>query len=72
MADIMHDEKLLMHFFQNIAWESLYQVGIWGWITHKFEAERILYMLFIKQYKFNIGMTPNKSSLLVLEKGSSW
>jgi len=66
----MHDEKLLMHFQNSLrrAVLSWYmrldntQIRSWKDLVHA----------FIKQYKFNIGMTPNKSSLLVLEKGSSW
>jgi hypothetical protein len=69
MVKVVHDEKLLTHFFQ----DSLSEAAL-NWYMRldniQIQSWKDLIYAFIKQYKFNIDMTPDKSSLLVLEKGS--
>ena len=65
-----HDEKLLMHFFQDslvgIAFNwymNLEQVRIRSW--------KDLVDAFIKQYKYNMDMTPDRMQLQGLFKRSA-
>jgi hypothetical protein len=69
MAEVVHDEKLLIHFFQDslsdaaLAWYMrLDNIKIKGW--------KDLVDAFIKQYKFNMDVAPDRSSLQAMEKGN--
>jgi len=59
MAAHAHDEKLLMHFFQ----ESLTGTSL-NWYMHlesvKIQTWKDLVNAFIKQYKYNMDMAPNR------------
>jgi len=61
MAAYAHDEKLLMHFFQ----ESLTGMTL-NWYMHlesvKIQTWKDLVNAFIKQYKYNMDMAPNRMS----------
>jgi hypothetical protein len=67
MVEVMHDKKLLMQFFQDnlngvtLSWYMrLDNTKIWGW--------KDLVNAFIKQYKYNMDIAHNKSSMSILEK----
>ena len=69
MAEVVHDEKLLIHFFQDslsdaaLAWYTrLDNIKIKGW--------KDLVDAFINQYKFNMDVAPDRSSLQAMEKGN--
>lgn len=69
MAEVVHDEKLLIHFFQDslsdaaLAWYMrLDNTKIKGW--------KDLVEAFIRQYKFNMDISPDRSSLQAMEKGN--
>jgi hypothetical protein len=67
MAKVVHDEKLMMHFFQ----DSLNGATLsWYMRLDNTKIRRWKYLLdaFIKQYKYNIDIAPNKISLSNLEK----
>jgi len=62
MSAHAHDEKLLIHFFQ----DSLARMAL-SWYMH-LEPTRIhswkgLVGAFLKQYKYNIDMAPNRMQL---------
>ncbi|XP_011046380.1 PREDICTED: uncharacterized protein LOC105141014 [Populus euphratica] len=68
MAEVVHDEKLLMHFFH----DSLSGAAL-NWYM-KLDNTRIrkwkdLVNAFIKQYKYNMDISPDRTSLSNLEKG---
>jgi len=63
----MHDEKLLMHFFQNsLCGEIL------SWYMRldniKIQRWKDLVDAFTKQYKYNMDITPDRTSLSNQEK----
>jgi len=67
MAEVVHDEKLLMHFFQ----DSLSGVAL-SWYM-RFDNIKIckwkdLMDAFVRQYKYNMDIAPDKTSLSNLEK----
>ena len=69
MAQIVHDEKLLIHFFQYslsdaaLKWYMrLNNTEIWGW--------KDLVGAFMKQYKYNMDIDPCISNLLIMEMGN--
>jgi hypothetical protein len=69
MAEFMHDEKLPMHFFQDnlskaaLSWYMrLDNMKIWSW--------KDLIDAFIKKYKYNMDITPERTSLSHLKKGN--
>jgi hypothetical protein len=67
MAKVVHDEKLMMHFFQ----DSLNGATLsWYMRLDNTKIRRWKYLLdaFIKQYKYNMDIAPNKISLSNLEK----
>jgi len=70
MAAHAHDEKLLMHFFQ----ESLAGTAL-NWYMHlesvKIQTWKDLVNAFIKQYKYNMDMAPNRMQLQSLFKRST-
>jgi len=70
MATYAHDEKLLMHFFQ----ESLTGTAL-NWYIHlesvKIQTWKDLVNAFIKQYKYNMDMAPNRMQLQSLFKKST-
>lgn len=62
MDKVVHDEKLMIHFF----YKSLSGVVVsWYMILNNTNIKRWrdLVGAFVKQYKFNIYMTPNHSNL---------
>ena len=66
MTEVVHDEKLLMHFFQDngatLSWYiRLDNIKIRRW--------KDLVDAFIKQYKYNVDIAPDRTSLSSLEKG---
>jgi hypothetical protein len=68
MAEVVHDEKLLMHFFQ----DSLSGAAL-SWYMRldntKIRIWKDLVDAFVKQYKYNMDITPDRNSLSNLEKG---
>jgi hypothetical protein len=67
MAEVVHDEKLLMHFFQ----DSLSGATL-SWYMRldntKIRRWKDLVDAFIKQYKYNMDIAPDRTSLSDLEK----
>ncbi|XP_073261632.1 uncharacterized protein [Populus alba] len=67
MAEVVHDEKLLMHFFQ----DSLSGVTL-SWYMRldntKIRRWKDLVDAFIKQYNYNMDIAPDRTSLSNLEK----
>jgi hypothetical protein len=67
MAEVMHDEKLLMHFFQ----DSLSGATLnWYMRLDNTKIRRWKYLVdaFVKQYKYNMDIAPDRTSLSNLEK----
>jgi hypothetical protein len=67
MAEVVDDEKLLIHFFQ----DSLSDAALTWYIrldNTKVKKWKDLVDAFMKQYKFNIDMSPDRSSLQAMEK----
>jgi hypothetical protein len=67
MAEVVHDEKLLMHFFQ----DSLSGVTLSWYIrldNTKIRRWKDLVDAFVKQYKYNLDIAPDRTSLSNLEK----
>jgi len=69
MAEVIHDDKLLIYFFQDslagsaLSWYMrLDSVRIRSW--------RDLVEAFLKQYKFNMEIAPDRTSLMSMEKRS--
>jgi len=69
MAEVIHDDKLLIYFFQDsltgsaLSWYMrLDNVRIKKW-TDLADA-------FLKQYKFNLEIAPDRTSLITMEKGT--
>jgi hypothetical protein len=67
MAEVVHDEKILMHFFQDslsgaaLNWYMILdntRIRSWGNLVDA----------FIKQYKYNMDIAPDRTSLSNLEK----
>ena len=68
MAEVVHDEKLLMHFFQ----DSLSEAALSWYMRLDNIRVRIwkdIVDAFIKQYKYNMDIAPDRTSLFNLEKG---
>jgi hypothetical protein len=68
MAEVVQDEKLLIHFFQ----DSLSDVALTWYMrldNTKVKGWKYLVDAFIRQYKFNMDIAPDRSSLHSLEKG---
>ena len=67
MAEVVHNEKLLMHFFQ----DSLSGATL-NWYMRldntKIQKWKDLVDAFVKQYKYNVDITPDITSLSNLEK----
>jgi len=69
MAEVVDDEKLLIHFFQdNLSGAAL------TWYMQldntKVKKWKDLVDAFMRQYKFNIDVGPDRSSLQAMEKDS--
>ncbi|XP_034906448.2 uncharacterized protein [Populus alba] len=69
MAEVIHDDKMLIYFFQDsltgsaLSWYMrLNNIRIRKW-TDLADA-------FLKQYKFNLEIAPDRTSLISMEKGS--
>jgi hypothetical protein len=69
MAEVIHDAKMLIYFFQDsltgsaLSWYmSLDNTRIKKWAD--------LTSAFLKQYKFNLEIMPNRTSLIIMEKGT--
>jgi hypothetical protein len=67
MAVVVHDEKLLMHFFQ----DSL-SGAVLSWYMRldntKIQKWKDLVDAFVKQYKYNMDIAPDRTSLSNLKK----
>ena len=67
MAEVVHDEKLLMYFFQ----DSLNGATL-SWYMRlnntKIRKWKDLVDAFVKQYKYSMDITPDKTSLSNLKK----
>ena len=67
MAEVVHDEKLLMHFFQ----DSLNGPAL-SWYMRldntRIRSWKDLVDAFVKQYKYNMDIAPDRTSLSSLEK----
>jgi hypothetical protein len=67
MAEVVHDEKLLMHFFQ----DSLSGATL-SWYMRldniKIQSWKDLVDAFVKQYKYNMDIAPDRTSLSNIEK----
>jgi len=67
MTEVVHDEKLLMHFFQ----DSLSGAAL-SWYMRldntKIQKWKDLVDAFVKQYKYNMDIAPDRTSLSNLEK----
>ena len=67
MAEVVHDEKLLMHFFQ----DSLSGAAL-SWYMRldytKIRRWKDLVEAFVKQYKYNMDIAPDRTSLSNLGK----
>ena len=69
MDEVVHDEKLMIHFFYKslsgviLSWSGV--ILSWYMILDNTNIKRWrdLVDVFVKQYKFNIYMTPNHSNL---------
>jgi hypothetical protein len=62
MVKVVHGKKLLIHFFQ----DSLRDAALIWYMqldNTKLKRWKDLVDAFIRQYKFNINVTPNRSSL---------
>jgi hypothetical protein len=70
MVEVVYDEKLLIHFFQ----DSLSGAAlIWYmWLDNtKVKKWKDFVDAFIRQYKFNIDVDPDRSSLQAMEKDNN-
>jgi hypothetical protein len=67
MAEVVDDEKLLIHFFQ----DSLSDVSLTWYMrldNTKVKKWKDLVDAFMRQYKFNIDVGPDHLSLQAMEK----
>jgi YesN/AraC family two-component response regulator len=67
MAEVVDDEKLLIHFFQ----DSLSDVSLTWYMrldNTKVKKWKDLVDAFMRQYKFNIDMGPDRLNLQAMEK----
>ncbi|KAJ6925557.1 hypothetical protein NC651_010063 [Populus alba x Populus x berolinensis] len=69
MAEVIHDDKLLIYFFQ----DSLSGSAL-SWYMRlenaKIKKWKDLVEAFLKQYKFNLEIAPDRTSLISMEKRS--
>jgi len=69
MAEVVDDEKLLIHFFQ----DSLSDAALTWYMrldNTKVKKWKDLVYAFMRQYKFNIDMGPDRLSLQAMEKNN--
>jgi len=69
MAEVVDDEKLLIHFFQ----DSLSGVALTWYMrldNTKVKKWKNLVDAFMRQYKFNIDVDPDRLSLQAIEKNN--
>jgi hypothetical protein len=69
MAEVVDDEKLLIHFFQ----DSLSGAALTWYMrlnNIKVKKWKDLVDAFMRQYKFNIDVGPNRSSLQAMKKNN--
>jgi hypothetical protein len=69
MAEVVDDEKLLIHFFQ----DSLSDVSLTWYMrldNTKVKKWKDLVDAFMRQYKFNIDMGPDRLNLQAMEKNN--
>ena len=66
MVEVVDDEKLLIHFFQ----DSLSDAALtwYMWYNTKVKKWKDLVDVFTRQYKFNINVGPDQLSLQAMEK----
>jgi len=69
MAEIIHNEKLLIHFFKNNLTSSVLS---WYMTLNNTKVKKWSDLAndFLKQYKFNIYIISNQTSLIVMEKSN--
>jgi hypothetical protein len=67
MAEVVDDEKLLIHFFQDSLSDATLTWYMWLDNT-KVIKWKDLVDAFMRQYKFNIDVGPDRSSLQAMEK----
>ncbi|XP_034898419.1 uncharacterized protein [Populus alba] len=69
MAEVIHNDKMLIYFFQ----DSL-SGSVLNWYmrleTVKIKTWKDLVEAFLKQYKFNLEIAPDRTSLMSMEKRS--
>jgi len=69
MAEVIYDDKLLIYFFQDSLAESAL-----SWYMSldnaKVKKWKDLVEAFLKQYKFNLEIAQDKTSLMSIEKRS--
>jgi hypothetical protein len=67
MAEVIYDDKLLIYFFQ----DSLARSAL-SWYMRldnvKIKKWKDLVEAFLKQYKFNLEIAPDRTSLMSMEK----
>jgi hypothetical protein len=67
IAEVVHDEKLLMHFFQDslsgatLSWHMRLD-------NTKIQRWKDMMDVFVKQYKYNMDIAPDRTSLSNIEK----
>jgi hypothetical protein len=69
MAEVIHDDKMLIYFFQDSLSGS---ASSWYMRleTVKIKKWKDLVEAFLKQYKFNLEIAPDRTSLMSMEKRS--
>ena len=67
MAEVIYDDRMLIYFFQDSLTESAL-----SWYMRldniKIKTWKDLVDAFLKQYKFNLEIAPNRTILMVMEK----
>jgi hypothetical protein len=67
MAEVIYDDRMLIYFFQDSLTESTL-----SWYMRldniKIKTWKDLVDAFLKQYKFNLEIAPNRTILMVMEK----
>jgi len=69
MAEVIHDDKMPIYFFPDSLSGSTLSWYIWL-ETVKIKKWKDLVEAFLKQYKFNLEIAPDRTSLMSMEKRS--
>jgi len=69
MAEVVHNDKLLIHFFQDSLTGSTLS---WYMMLNNARIKKWsdLVYAFLRQYKFNIDIALNRTSLIIMEKNN--